>query len=311
MTITRERKMQRTPVDPALPAVDSHHHIWFRKDIPWLQGPMLPRIFGDYSGMRRDYLIEEFRSDLASSGVVKSIYVQANWAPDRALEEVAWVQSVADVHGYPHAIVGYADLARDDVEDLLDAQMRHANMRGIRQQLHWHENPQYRFAARPDLMNAPAWRRGLKAVADRGLVFDLQVFSGQMADCAALAGAFPDVTFVLAHAGMQEDRSEQTLASWRSGMQKLAACPNVYAKLTGPGTFTHRCDLALWKPVVDETVALFGARRCMFGSNFPIEKLWTSYAGLVSVARQCLSGHSVTDQRAMLHDTAVAVYRPA
>lgn len=309
MTTTRNPTMRHATVNPALPVIDSHHHIWNLKDIPWLQGTMLPRIFGDYSGMRRDYSIEEFRSDLAASQVVKSIYVQANWAPDKALEEVAWVQSVADIHGYPHAIVGYADLARDDVGNLLDAQMRHANMRGIRQQLHWHANPQYRFAERPDLMNAPAWRRGFKELADRGLVFDLQVFSRQMADCAALAKAFPDVTFVLSHAGMQEDRSEEMLALWRSGMQELAACPNVYAKLSGLGTFAHRCDSALWKPIVDETVALFGARRCMFGTNFPIEKLWTTYDTIVGVARACIAHLTESEQRAVLHDTAVSVYR--
>lgn len=293
------------------PIVDSHHHIWNRADIPWLCGPEVPRIFGDYRAIRRDYTIDEYLQDVSSSGVAKSVYIQANWAPDRAQSEVAWVQSVADRHGFPHAIVGFADLARDDCGRVLDAQMRFANMRGIRQQLHWHENPRYRFAPQPDLMNLPQWRRGLKEVEERGLVFDLQVFPAQMADCAVLARAFPRTKFILSHAGMLEDTSPENIGRWRSGMRGLAACANVYAKLSGLGTFAHRCDVTLWKPIVDETVALFGADRCMFGTNFPIEKIWTSYGDIVSVARRCIAGLPQTDQRAILHDTAVKVYRLA
>ncbi len=309
MTSSFTETGREAQIEPHLPIVDSHHHIWNLADIPWLQGPMLPRIFGDYTEMRRDYTIDEFRADFVSSNVVKSVYVQANWSPDRSLDEVAWVQSVADRHGFPHAIVGYADLEKDDCARLLDAQMRFRNMRGVRQQLHWHENLQYRFAARPDVMNSPQWLRGLKEVQDRGLVFDLQVFSRQMPDCAVLANAFPGVKFVLLHAGMLEDNAPETVAHWRSGLRQLAACPNVYAKLSGLGTFAHRCDVSLWKPIVDETVALFGAGRCMFGTNFPIEKLWTTYGTMVSVARQCVAGFSPADQRAILHDTAAAVYR--
>ena len=309
MTSSITESRREAQFETSLPIVDAHHHIWALADIPWLQGPMKPRIFGDYSRMRRDYTIDEFRTDSSSSNVVKSVYVQANWSPDKALDEVAWVQSVADRHGFPHAIVGYADLEKDDCARLLDAQMRSRNMRGIRQQLHWHENLQYRFAARPDLMNSAQWLRGLKEVQDRGLVFDLQVFSRQMPDCAVLANAFPGIRFVLLHAGMLEDDAPETIARWRAGLRQLAACPNVYAKLSGLGTFAHRCDVALWKPIVDQTVALFGAGRCMFGTNFPIEKMWTTYATMVSVVRQSIADLSPADQRAILHDTAAAVYR--
>ena len=90
--------------------VDSHHHIWRQRDLPWLEGPMLPRIFGPYEPIRRDYAIEEYLGDIEGSGIAQSIYVQANWAPARAVDEVAWVQAEADRTGYPHAIVGYADL---------------------------------------------------------------------------------------------------------------------------------------------------------------------------------------------------------
>src|SRR5690606_23020803 len=87
--------------------IDAHHHIWRQADLPWLLGPSQPRIFGDYEPIKRDYPIEEFLADIAGTGVEKSVYVQANWAPNWAADEAAWVQETADRTGWPHAIVGY------------------------------------------------------------------------------------------------------------------------------------------------------------------------------------------------------------
>src|SRR5688500_3011958 len=134
-----------------IPVIDAHHHIWRQADLPWLAGPMLPRIFGPYEEIRRDYLIKEFLADIAGSGVEKSVYVQANWAKERAENEVAWVQKIADESGWPHAIVGYADLLAEDVRPQLDRLKKYPLLRGVRMQLHWHDNPQYCFASRPDL----------------------------------------------------------------------------------------------------------------------------------------------------------------
>lgn len=292
-----------------LPIVDAHHHIWRLADLPWLKGPSVPRIFGEYDALRRDYPIEEYLADIATTTVTRSVYVQANWPAGGAVDEVAWVQSAADRFGFPHAIVGYADLETDDCARVLDEQMRLRNMRGIRQQVHWHANPQYRFASRPDLMNSPKWQRGLREVADRKLVFELQVFAGQMADAAEVVRAFPDLTFVLAHAGMLEDLSPENVQLWEAGMSRLAACPNVFVKLSGLGTFVHRCDLAVWKPICDRTIAAFGPRRCMFGTNFPIEKLWTTYPDLVDVMRRCIADLPMEDQRSILYDAAALLYR--
>ncbi|MBM3565192.1 MAG: amidohydrolase, partial [Alphaproteobacteria bacterium] len=258
--------------------IDAHHHIWRIAETPWLQGPVVPRIFGAYEPLRRDYSIDEFLGDAQPCGLVKSVFVQVNVAPGHEAGEVEWVQSVADERGFPHAITGFADLMAPDVADTLDREMACRGMRGVRQQIHWHEKPLYRFASRPDLMNDPAWRRGLREVARRKLVFELQVFAGQMADAARLVRDFSDVRFVLLHAGMLEDRSAAGLALWRAGMKDLAACPTVSVKLSGLGTFDRACREDRWRPVIRETVDLFGPHRCMFGSNFPIEKLWTSYA---------------------------------
>jgi predicted TIM-barrel fold metal-dependent hydrolase len=292
-----------------IPIVDGHHHIWRQADLPWLVGQMQPRIFGPYEPIRRDYSIDEYRGDIAGSDVVKSVYVQTNWPRERFEDEAAWVQKTAQATGWPHAIVAYADFSEPDVRRQLDRLARYDLLRGARMQLHWHDNPLYRFAARADLAADPVIRRNIRRLADYGWSFDLQVFARQMAGAADLAEDCPKVTFVVQHAGMLENISLEGRAEWRAGMVRLAACPNVVSKLSGLGTFLHRNDPAHIAEVMRETVGIFGAGRCLFGSNFPIEKLWTSYIALVHAYRDAACSFSEADQQAILHDTAMRVYR--
>ena len=298
--------MPATPIK--LPVVDAHHHIWRQKDLTWLQGPSQPRIFGDYEPIKRDYPIDEYLADIAETGVVASVYVQTNWPPGGALAEVAWVDGEAARTGWPQAIVGYANFLDDDVGTLLAAQARFPRMRGIRQQIHWHEKTLYRFADRPDIADDPRFQRNLARLADHGWLFELQVFASQMASGARLAKALPDITFVLEHAGMLEDLSEAGKGRWRDGMRRLADCPNVATKLSGLGTFIHRNDAELIADITAETVSVFGAERCLWGSNFPIEKLWTDYPGLVHSIRAAVADLSEGDQRAILCNNAARLY---
>lgn len=292
-----------------IPIIDAHHHIWRQADLPWLQGPMVARIFGPYEPIRRDYPIAEYLADIKSSHVVGSVYVQTNWAKDKALDEAAWVQSVADTEGWPKAIVGYADLLADSAPQTLKTLAKIPRVRGIRMQLHWHENPLYRFATAPDVMNGALFRKNFAHVAGNNLSFDLQVFTSQMKDAANLASAFPGVTFVLQHAGMLEDKSKEGRTLWREGMKRLAGQPNIVSKLSGLGTFIQRNDPSHIADVIHETVAIFGPERCLFGSNFPIEKLWTSYGDLASAHRAALAGYSASEQQALLQGNAIRIYR--
>jgi predicted TIM-barrel fold metal-dependent hydrolase len=289
--------------------VDAHHHIWRRRDLPWLDGPMQPRIFGPYEPIRRDYPIREYLDDISNSRVIRSVYVQANWAKDAFEDEVAYVQRAADDTGYPHAIVAYADFLSEDVRPQLDRLSKYRDVRGLRMQLHWHENPQYRFAASPDLAGNPTLQRNVARLADYGWSFDLQVFAPQMEGAAALAAACPNVRFILQHAGMLEDLSPSGWSAWRGGMRQLSSRPNVVAKLSGLGTFIHRNDPDHIAAIVNETVAIFGAGRCLFGSNFPVEKLWTGYTELVAAYRRALEPLGEAASRAALHDTAARIYR--
>lgn len=292
-----------------IPIIDAHHHIWRQQDLPWLRGPMAPRIFGPYEAIRRDYPVTEFKEDISASNVVGSVYVQVNWDQQKELDEVRWVDSVAEEAGLPNVIVGYVNLLSEDAPQMLKAQSAFSRMRGIRMQLHWHENEMYRFASAPDQMNLPIFRKNLALLQDYGWSFDLQLFASQMADGAAMAKDFPDITFILQHSGMLEDLSTEGRALWLEGMKQLADCPNVVSKLSGFGTFIHENNDNHIKDVVDQTISLFGAKRCLFGSNFPIEKLWTDYSSLVTSHRKALAGYSQDIQRSILHDNAMRIYQ--
>jgi len=210
--------------------IDAHHHIWRQADLAWLSGPMQPRIFGPYEPIRRDYPIAEYLEDLAGSGVLRSVYVQTNWPNERFEDEAAWVQQTADRHGWPHALVAYADFSVDDVRPQLDRLARYPLVRGARMQLHWHENPLYRFATRPDLCSDPAIRRNVGRLADYGWSFDLQLFAPQMLDAAQLAESCPKVTFVLNMPGcwktFRRKAAPPGAPAWRSSRVARISSPS-------------------------------------------------------------------------------------
>ncbi len=279
--------------------VDAHHHIWRRADLAWLNGPTLPRIFGPYEPLRRDYLVPEYIAEATKAGIRQSVYVQANWPLERSLDEVRWVQSVHAETGWPHAIVGSADLFDPNAIETLHAQAEAGPlMRGTRLQLHWHENEQYRYASAPDRMHDPVFRDNVAHLAKLRWLFELQVFAPQMHDASKLVADHPDVQFVLIHAGMPEG----DLHAWRAALEQLAPLENLAVKLSGQGTFVHRVDRELIGLVARTSLELFGPGRCMFGSNFPIESLWTDLPTLVEAWREVLPDEA-------LNDTARRIYR--
>jgi predicted TIM-barrel fold metal-dependent hydrolase len=289
--------------------VDGHFHIWQQRDLPWLAGAVQPRIFGPYEPIRRDYLMEEYLRDSSAAPIAKSVYVQANWLPERFEDEVAWVQGVADRLGTPHGIVGNADFNADDVRPQIDRLLKYPLLRGVRMQLHWHEKPEFRFARDRDAVNHPNLRRNIARLQDYGVPFELQVFPGQVPDALGLVQANPGVSFILTHAGMLEDASEHAVEVWRRGLQVLAAEPNVYCKLSGLGTFVHRVDSSLIEFIVKECIAHFGAHRCLFGSNFPVEKIWTDFDALTRAYHLATSGLEANERDELFSGTATRLYR--
>jgi len=270
---------------------------------------MRPRIFGPYAPIMRDYLAQEYVGDVEGTGVCASVYVQTNWPQAQAVEEVRWVQSCVESTGWPSAIVAYCDLLGGDVDATLERQARiSSRMRGIRMQLHWHENPQYRFAPRPDICDDRRFRDNLHKLEPYGWLFELQVFPEQMQGAARLVGDFPAIEFVLVHAGMPQAREGDPFERWRAGMAALAEHDNCLVKLSGLGTFTHRVSARFIGDIARECLTLFGADRCMFGSNFPIEKLWSDFDGLLAGYCEGLAGLPVDDAAKVFFETANRVY---
>jgi len=291
------------------PVIDTHHHVWLRKDVTWLADPPIPRMFGDYFGIRRDYPVEEWMNDIVPQGVTKSVHVTAMWAPDRALDETRWLQAEADKKGFPHGIVVNANLADPDVEKALIAQKQFPNVRGVRQMLYWDMDPVRQAAPRPDFCNAPEFRRGFGLLEKHDLHFELQVYAGQVPYALDLLKAFPNVRMVLVHAGMLTDRTQRAIDQWRAALTAMAAFPNLHVKISGLGMYTNGMTLPQARQVIRDVIQIFGAQRTIYGSNFPLEKLHTSYADFIGIYRKALSEYTEAEQRAVLHDNAVKFYR--
>jgi predicted TIM-barrel fold metal-dependent hydrolase len=291
------------------PVIDTHHHIWLRKDVAWLADPPIPRMFGDYFGLRRDYPVEEWIADIVPEGAVKSVHVTAMWGPSRALDETRWLQATADKHGFPHGIVCNVDLASPDAGAALHAQKQFPNLRGVRQMLYWDNDPVRRAAPRPDYCNDPDFRRGFALLEKYNLHFELQVYAGQAAHAVELIKAFPNVRMILVHAGMLTARTQAAIDEWRAALTAMAAFPNLHVKLSGLGMYSNGITLGQARQVIRDTIQIFGIERTIYGSNFPLEKLHASYADFFAVYRKVMSEYPEADQRKVFHDNAVKFYR--
>jgi predicted TIM-barrel fold metal-dependent hydrolase len=291
--------------------VDAHHHLWDldANYYPWLTDRVGPRMYGDYAAIRRNYLLEDFRRDIGSLPVVKSIHVQAEHDHADPVRETRWLQAVADEGGYPHGIVAYADLSLPaaDVRAVLDAHCAHPNVRGVRQMAH--EVLVAGMGGRRDLLADIQWVRNLALLAERSLLFELQILPPQAAAAAKVVSQHPQLQFVLAHAGQPRDRSAAGLAQWREALALLAARPNVAIKLSGFGMFERDWTVDSLRPLVHHAIDCFGPQRVMFGSNFPVDGLFRDYASVWRAYDEVTADRSAAERSAMFHDNAARIYR--
>ena len=295
------------------PIVDAHHHtIWdCEANYPWMNAPMRPMIFGDdWSALKQEYLIETFIADSASHNVTQSVHVQANFDMSRPADETKGLQGFADQHGFPHAIVAYADLTDSDVEKTLASHLEYANTRGIRQQVYWHsENENWRYVESPDFCLSNAFRRGLTALAEHELTFDWQGFPNQFEALAELAKSHAGVRFCLVHAGMLTGLENSTVTEWSEALEKLVPLENVFIKVSGLNTFSRQLDEPIMAKATDTVLNMFGADRCFFGSNYPVERMWTPLEDYTAAQKRAMAGRSDEVNAKFFHDTAKAFYR--
>ena len=270
---------------------------------------MHDRGWGDLRPLQRNYLVADLRADAAGLGLEKSVHVQANFDPEDPVAETAWLEKVANAEGFPHAIVAFADLSSPAAQSLLDAHgSASPRMRGVRQVLNRHPDPKLNRAPK-DYLADERWQQNLGLLERYGWSFDAQVYWQQMGALAKLAGRYPRIPFVIDHAGMPVERDAAGLEGWQRGMRALAACPNVAVKLCGYGMVDNRWTEESIRPFVLQPIDWFGPERCMFGSNFPVDRLMASYARLWGAYRAITAGFSEVEQALLFRGTATRVYR--
>jgi predicted TIM-barrel fold metal-dependent hydrolase len=296
-----------------IPTIDAHHHLWdiAANNYPWLEGPAFDAHFGSSGDLPRPYRLEQYLEDTKNQNIVKSVHVEANHQQDDPVRETRWLQGLADKHGFPHAIVAFADLSKSNIREVLEGHCESANMRGIRMPTMSPAQLRNTSGDVRSKMSEADWRAGFRVLGELGLSYDLQAPAPLMSEAAEVAAAFPDTQLLLTHAGLPLDRSEAGMDAWRRGMRKMAECPNIALKITGLPMTDWNWTVDSLRPVVLEAIEIFGVERSMFGSNFPIDGLHSSFDKLFNAYREIVSQFSEDEVRALFHDNAARYYRIA
>jgi L-fuconolactonase len=317
-------------LEPGLPIIDPHHHLW------------------DRPGYR--YLFPELLADIGSGhNIHATLFEQAGSmyradGPEelKSLGETEFVCGVAamsasGIYGPTRCIagvVGYVDLRLGSrAKGVLERHIAVSDgrVRGIRNGSTWSDDPilgRFGGAAGPGLYLDKSFREGFGALAGLGLAFDAWVFQTQLNDVIDLARAFPQATIVLNHVGgpvaigPYAGKRDEAFAAWRAGIQQVASFPNTYVKLGGLGMKMIGFDFfekpeppssqdleKAWRPYIETCIAAFGPRRSMFESNFPVDKGTCSYQVIWNTFKRIAAGHSADEKAALFSGAARKAYR--
>lgn len=327
---------EESALDPALPIIDSHHHVYDRPDARYLLDDLLRDLKGGHNV--RATVFVQARAMLRKDGPPHL----------QSLGETEFVNGIAamgasGIYGDIRVcagIVGYADFRLgDDIRPVLERHISVAGgtaeeggrFRGVRHSLTWDPDASLMNPAYPiteDLMDRPNFRAAFAHLAPLHLSFDAWVFFHQLPRLAALARAFSDTRIVVNHCGgaigirRYEKRRDEVYRAWKKGILQLASCPNVSIKLSGLGMrlggfgFERHerppssIELAeAWAPWIDACVEAFGAQRCMYGSNFPVDKGSHGHAIGLNALKRLVAGASDYEQAGILWRSARDFYR--
>lgn len=285
-----------------IPFVDAHHHLWDleRHKYSWLEGggdPATTAWIGDYSAIRQSYLVEDYLRDAEGCGLIKSIHVQAGWSESDPVGETRWLQQLADHHGFPNGIVAEVDLTAPGAEQQLDRHMEYQNFRGVR------------MMPMAGLVVESAFRRGFSALAQRNLSYDFNTRVPYMAEGAELARKFPNTVIVVNNTGNPLEDTDEYFDEWRKEMFCLARFPNIVVKISGLGMGTHEWTTDSIRQWILTTIDLFGTNRCMFATNWPVDRLYSTYQQLIQAYRVLTSSFSLAEQLVLFSSNAEQYYR--
>jgi predicted TIM-barrel fold metal-dependent hydrolase len=299
-------------IPPDFTMIDAHQHFWDlqRNYHPWLcDEPSIAFRYGDYSAIRKSYLPDDYAADARGLRIVKSVHVEAEWNPQDPVGETHWLEQLSAAHGLPTACVAQARLDRDDADALIAAQAARPLVRGIRHKPRAAASPRDAQRGALGSMDDPRWRRGFALLETHGLSFDLQTPWWHFDAAIELAQDFPGITIILNHTGLPADRSARGLAGWRAAMQTLAQCANVSVKISGLGQPGRSWTLESNGPIIRDTIAIFGVDRCMFASNYPVDKLCAPLQTIFAGFHAAVSERPHAEQSKLFHDNALRIYR--
>lgn len=288
-----------------LEVVDPHIHLW---DLATgLYPRRTARVAAANVAAPGDYLLRDLMDDANGVKILKAVHVEA--FPTDGLAEARHVQKMADdaPSNIAQGIVAYADLSSLQVGDALQALTEIPNVRGIRQTLdRWVDRP---GTVEKKLLMDPDWWRGFARLPDFGLTFDMQIRPDQMREAAQRIAGYPNTQVALNHLGNFKDRSLSGWHIWRDGMRDLAKLPNVHLKLSGLAMYDHHPTVESMRPYIYDGLELFGTERCMFASNFPVDKHALGYADLWHLFAETVSDFTSTENDALFRSNAEAFYR--
>jgi predicted TIM-barrel fold metal-dependent hydrolase len=292
--------------------IDAHQHFWDPRGdrYPWLRGDtLLPFRYGDYSALKRPYLPADYRADAAGHHVVATVHIEAEWDPADPLGETRWLAGLRAASGLPNVAVAQAWLDRDDVAEVLAAQAEFPFVRGIRHKPRAAPSPLDLRPGAAGSMGDDRWRRGFALLERHAFSFDLQTPWWHLAEAAALARDFRRTQIIINHTALPADRSADGIAGWRAALAVAAAEPNIALKISGLGLRGEPWSVAANAPIVREAIRIFGAERCLFASNYPVDSLVGSFDAIFSGFKAIAADLPEAAQQAMFHDNAQRIYR--
>jgi predicted TIM-barrel fold metal-dependent hydrolase len=286
-----------------LPFVDTHIHYYDLKDqnlyYSWLQPDFIHPIIGDIDAIKAQrYDADAYIAETRFSNVTKCVHVQAALGIKDPVKETEWLEKMARRTGFPNAIIAHSDLTSPDVERELE---RHAaassRMRGVRD------------FGQGDYLVDSAWRNGCAVLARHDLLLGLDTVWENMGKAKDLAAKVPDLKIVVDHAGFPRSRTDEYFAAWSAATSELAEAENVYCKISGLGMCDPKWTTDSIRPWVLHCIDAFGIERCVLATNWPVDRLFSSYDFVVRAYAEIIRGFTPAEQEALFFRNAENLYR--
>jgi predicted TIM-barrel fold metal-dependent hydrolase len=285
--------------------IDSHLHFWdqSREDLsyPWLRPGVPHPIIGNIEPIKSPvYDVDAYIAEARFAGVEKAVHVEAAAEADSPTIETDWVRSLENPGILPIAIVAHVDLGAEFAPSEILQLVERPGVRGVRDfgVVNYLEDPKA----------APNFEPNLKAMEDAGLLLDLDCSWEYMALAKDMADAHPQLRIVLEHIGYPRRRDNAYFQEWEPAVRHLAQAQNVHCKLSGLGMTDRSWTVASLRRWVTTCLEAFGPGRCLYGSNWPVDRIASSYDAVVAAFLEMISGHPASEQEAMCSTNAEALY---